>query len=225
MNTGELKDYFRMVVDEPDVSFLTDTQINMFLKLGFEEYRNIVYSESPADIISTANFTVSGVKSIDLTSVIPDGGAPTDVLLGSNASAPMLSLWKIAIIDGSGDTTYYMDITRDEETIPSEYNPLVGSSTAWLEGSLLRFGGSISATLKFYYLKASAVDWTAPTDFIDNFPQFHHVIALKAAKHYSIIDNGINEQLEQKTAKFEQEMREYFQVTRTPRGAQYVSED
>jgi len=224
MNTTELLDYFNAMIDEDDTTFITNTQRYLFLKLGYNEFRNIIYSESPGDVVSTADFTVSGAKEIDLALVIPDGGGIGDELLGSNSTKPLMKLYKVAKVDSTGDVSYYYDIVPNEESSPTSYNLLVGSPTVWLEGSKLRIGGATSATLRLYYLESSPVDFSLPSAFIDNFSQFHHIIALLAAKHYSIMDNGVNQQLEEKTRAFVNEMKMFFQTTRAPSAASYVEE-
>jgi len=222
VNTTELKDYLNAIIDEDDNTFITESQRNLFLKLGYDEFRNIIYAESPGDVVSTADFTLSGVDVLNLATTLPDGGGAGSELLGANANNPMLKLWKVAKIDSTGDVDYFFDIVPSEESVPMNYNLLVGSPTVWLEGTQLRIGGDTSATIRLYYLKSNTVDFSSPSAFIDDFAQFHHIIALFAAKHYSIMDNGVNQQLEEKTIQFEKRMREFFQTTRSPSASSFV---
>ncbi len=224
MNTTELMRYFEMVIDESDNTFVNATDKALFLKLGHNEFRTIAFEETPLDMVSSVNFTLAGVRTIDLTTLVPDAGAAGDVLLGGNSDNPMLKLHSVAMMSGT-DVSYYYDLVVDNTNITDYPYPILATPIAWLRASTLRFATDQTGTIRVSYLKESSVDFAAVVaTFVDDFPQFHPLIAMFAAKHYSVIDNGVNEQLEAKTASFTQEMKAFLSSTRVPRGAQWVQE-
>lgn len=223
MNTTELLRYFEMVIDESDNTFVNETDKYLFLKLGHNEFRTIAYEETPLDMVSTVNYTLSSAKTIDLTAVVPDGGGAGSELLGANANNPMLKIHSVAMMS-TDDVSYYYDLVVDNREITDYPYPILSTPIAWLRASTLRFATAQTGTVRVNYLKEASVDFSAASGFVDDFPQFHPLIAMFAAKHYSVIDNGVNEQLEAKTAQFTQEMRSFLQSTRVPRGASWVQE-
>ena len=225
MNTTEIMRYFEMVIDESDNTFVNATDKALFLKLGHNEFRTIAFEETPLDMVSSVDFTLSGVRTLDLEAIDPDGGGgPTTRLLGSTAANPMLKLHSVAMMSGT-DVSYYYDLVVDNTNITDYPYPILATPIAWLRASTLRFATDQTGTIRASYLKESSVDFAAVVaTFVDDFPQFHPLIAMFAAKHYSIIDNGVNEQLEAKTASFTEEMKAFLSSTRVPRGAQWVQE-
>ena len=228
MNTTELLRYFEMVIDESDNTFVNETDKYLFLKLGHNEFRTIAYEETPLDMVSSVSYTLSSDKTIDLTTAVPtDGGSP---ILGKPPNTisdrTMLKIHSVAMMS-TDDVSYYYDLVVDNREITDYPYPILSTPIAWLRASTLRFATAQTGTVRVNYLKESDVDFnltTNPDGFVDNFPQFHPLIAMLAAKHYSVIDNGVNEQLEAKTAQFTQEMRSFLQSTRVPRGASWVQE-
>ena len=224
MNTTEIMRYFEMVIDESDNTFVNATDKALFLTLGHNEFRTIAFEETPLDMVSSVDYTLAGVRALDLEAIDPDGGGgPTTRLLGSTAANPMLKLHSVAMMSGT-DVSYYYDLVVDNTNITDYPYPILATPVAWLRASTLRFATDQTGTIRVSYLKESDVNFAGVDLFVDNFPQFHPLIAMFAAKHYSIIDNGVNEQLEAKTASFTQEMKAFLASTRVPRGAQWVQE-
>ena len=227
MNTTELMRYFEMVIDESDNTFVNAADKALFLTLGHNEFRTIAFEETPLDMVSSVDFTLAGARTIDLEAVDPDGGGgATTRLLGATAANPMLKLHSVAMMS-AGEVSYYYDLVVDNREITDYPYPILATPIAWLRASTLRFATDQTGTIRVNYLKESDVNFDAvanPNGFVDNFPQFHPLIAMLAAKHYSVIDNGVNEQLEAKTASFTQEMKAFLASTRVPRGASWVQE-
>ena len=213
-----------MVIDESDNTFVNATDKALFLTLGHNEFRTIAFEETPLDMVSSVDFTLAGARTIDLEAVDPDGGGgATTRLLGASAANPMLKLHSVAMMS-AGEVSYYYDLVVDNREITDYPYPILATPIAWLRASTLRFATDQTGTIRVNYLKESDVDFSAAGQFVDNFPQFHPLIAMFAAKHYSVIDNGVNEQLEAKTASFTQEMKAFLASTRVPRGASWVQE-
>ncbi len=224
MNTTEIMRYFEMVIDESDNTFVNAADKALFLTLGHNEFRTIAFEETPLDMVSSVDYTLAGVRTIDLEAVDPDGGGgATTRLLGATAASPMLKLHSVAMMSGT-DVSYYYDLVVDNTNITDYPYPILATPIAWLRASTLRFATDQTGTIRVNYLKESDVNFAGVDLFVDNFPQFHPLIAMFAAKHYSVIDNGVNEQLEAKTASFTQEMKAFLASTRVPRGAQWVQE-
>ena len=224
MNTGELLRYFEMVIDESDNTFVNETDKHLFLRLGHNEFRTIAYEETPLDFVSSVSYTLSSAKSIDLAGVNPDGAlGASSRLLGEDAFNPMLKIHSVAMMS-TDDVSYYYDLVVDNREITDYPYPILSTPIAWLRASTLHFATAQTGTVRVNYLREAKVDFSLTAGFVDDFPQFHPLIAMLAAKHYSVIDNGVNEQLEAKTAQFTQEMRSFLQSTRVPRGASWVQE-
>ena len=224
MNTTEIMRYFEMVIDESDNTFVNAADKALFLTLGHNEFRTIAFEETPLDMVSSVNFTLAGVRTIDLSTLVPDDAG--SVLLSNSVTTStrtMLKLHSVAMMSGT-DVSYYYDLVVDNTNITDYPYPILATPVAWLRASTLRFATDQTGTIRVSYLKESDVDFSVAGQFVDNFPQFHPLIAMFAAKHYSVIDNGVNEQLEAKTASFTQEMKAFLASTRVPRGAQWVQE-
>ena len=224
MNTTEIMRYFEMVIDESDNTFVNATDKALFLTLGHNEFRTIAFEETPLDMVSSVDYTLAGVRTIDLSTLVPDDAG--SVLLSNSVTTStrtMLKLHSVAMMSGT-DVSYYYDLVVDNTNITDYPYPILATPVAWLRASTLRFATDQTGTIRVSYLKESDVDFSVAGQFVDNFPQFHPLIAMFAAKHYSVIDNGVNEQLEAKTAAFTQEMKAFLASTRVPRGAQWVQE-
>ncbi len=224
MNTTEIMRYFEMVIDESDNTFVNAADKALFLTLGHNEFRTIAFEETPLDMVSSVDYTLAGVRTIDLSTLVPDDAG--SVLLSNSittSTRTMLKLHSVAMMSGT-DVSYYYDLVVDNTNITDYPYPILATPIAWLRASTLRFATDQTGTIRVNYLKESDVNFAGVGLFVDNFPQFHPLIAMFAAKHYSVIDNGVNEQLEAKTASFTQEMKFFLASTRVPRGAQWVQE-
>jgi hypothetical protein len=216
--------YFEMVIDESDNTFVNAADKALFLTLGHNEFRTIAFEETPLDMVSSVDYTLAGVRTIDLSTLVPDDAG--SVLLSNSittSTRTMLKLHSVAMMSGT-DVSYYYDLVVDNTNITDYPYPILATPIAWLRASTLRFATDQTGTIRVNYLKESDVNFAGVDLFVDNFPQFHPLIAMFAAKHYSVIDNGVNEQLEAKTASFTQEMKAFLASTRVPRGAQWVQE-
>ena len=213
-----------MVIDESDNTFVNAADKALFLTLGHNEFRTIAFEETPLDMVSSVDYTLAGVRTIDLSTLVPDDAG--SVLLSNSittSTRTMLKLHSVAMMSGT-DVSYYYDLVVDNTNITDYPYPILATPIAWLRASTLRFATDQTGTIRVSYLKESDVNFAGVDLFVDNFPQFHPLIAMFAAKHYSVIDNGVNEQLEAKTASFTQEMKSFLASTRVPRGAQWVQE-
>ena len=178
-------------------------------------------------MVSSVDYTLAGVRTIDLSTLVPDDGG--SVLLSNSVTTStrtMLKLHSVAMMS-AGEVSYYYDLVVDNREITDYPYPILATPIAWLRASTLRFATDQTGTIRVNYLKESDVNFDTvanPNGIVDNFPQFHPLIAMLAAKHYSVIDNGVNEQLEAKTASFTEEMKAFLASTRVPRGASWVQE-
>ena len=53
MNTGEVFSLFKQYADEPDATWLTDADIQIYLDRGYEEFRRLVIQQDPYTYYST----------------------------------------------------------------------------------------------------------------------------------------------------------------------------
>jgi hypothetical protein len=91
----------------------------------------------------------------------------------------------------------------------------------------LFFAGPVSQTVGVFYVpypskpeNATGIDWSKTgaldNEYIDDFPQFHKLIALVAAKeYYAVRDGADSSQIMREVAKIEGDMERFF-ITRSP---------
>ena len=85
MNTFEIAQLFRRYCDEPDQSFLTDADVALYCKLGYDEFRQFVNSINPYILARHVVIQVNNSFRYDLTQANATAtGANTPSILGTN---------------------------------------------------------------------------------------------------------------------------------------------
>jgi hypothetical protein len=217
---------FRSYIDESDTTFISDLQAQLALRGAYDTVREKIAQLSPMSIIERQSYTVSNATSLSLSQVVPR-------ILGKTVDAPrLLRLQGVFYLNPST-----MEITQELTGVGSLqelYNSSIGTSGlgygqpayCFIKDALF-FPGPVTKTVGVFYVpypskpeNATGIDWskTAPadTEYIDDFPQFHKLIALTAAKeYYSVRDGGDNPQLLRELSAIESDMERFF-ITRTP---------
>lgn len=198
MTVAETVDYWRMLTQEPDSSFISDSQVTMLLRLAYREFRQTVSRYDDRYYINSVVLPISGT-SYDLSTGVPSvlGATPTDPvmkrIISIRDNVTQGAIWRgVATrraLDSGGNTS------------ANQY--MLEGSTLWFENS--NTGGSLLLT----YEPIEAVDWTILTaaTYIDNLVDYHDLIALFAARRYQAIDasdnKGLNVEIKTRTADLE----------------------
>ena len=83
---------------------------------------------------------------------------------------------------------------------------------------------NVTDTVTIQYLNRLNQNFTVGSaNFIDNFGQFHDLIALYACQQYAIMDGAPNPMVEALIPQREDDLERYF-VNRSNAGAQYVAD-
>lgn len=225
MLSNSIKALFLEFIDETDITFQSDASTDMFLDLGYNAYRNIIWATDPDIMTYQADFnwgSLSTNNQLDLSDIaaipglitIPNGfdnTAPFAPIMGMNAMSGerLLNLRKIVAISAVGAEDGRLFNLRNSKT-DFDYSDANFS----LEGTLLK-SNTDTSFIRLYYMAEPPTNIWGFSTFIDDLSQFHAIIALFAARYYAIKDGGINDQLEAKTKSMEAEFRAWLQAGRT----------
>ena len=221
MNVGQVFELFKQYCDEPDTTFLTNTNAATYLRMGQNEYRTVIQQMDPQAFSTSVVITVSG-RTYDLNS---DAVAPEAVtLLGSapliNAvpTQPMIMLLNTRYTDTAGTSRGRMfRMVSNLRTLETDYESVSLIST------VLTFSITISGTVLLTYVAEPAVTWSSTsTAFIDNFGMFHDLIALYAYKQYAIRDAAANPIIFSQIKKREDQLRAHI-LSMRQEASQYVN--
>tara|TARA_R100001163_G_C5048974_1_gene185944 strand:- start:165 stop:848 length:684 start_codon:yes stop_codon:yes gene_type:complete len=214
MNTGEVYNFFRSLIDEDDETFLTKAQAVTMLSEAYREFRDLVVSIQPDVFTKQAFITLNNTNKYDLT--VPDTAPPNIKFLSSASNGGATSEFKIqrlvriARIDSttSNQVTQYLNPRNNVEL-------LCGDDYA-RQGTNICFGYDYTETMRIEFVPYHTVDFDAASGFIDNLDQFHPLIALMAAKYYEVRDNAENTALERRRQEKIRELKTW--LTRFWRG-------
>ena len=235
MLTNELAQYFRSIADEPDTTFLTDADVALYLKLGYDEFRQFVTEVAPKTYVNAEIITLTDTDIYDLTQGNVDPtGANTPSLLGPNPNRNaqvlprMVRLLHIDVVNSSDDIRYRMSLVNSNDELRA-----LGAA-ALLKSDKLIFSGTHTNTLiKVYYVPIQSIGlapgvynptWTTAINaatFIDDFDAYHDLIALMAYDHYAIRDAAANPLVLQRKEGRKMALREYLE-RRDVAGPHYV---
>ena len=215
MTPVELKSLFRQYTDEPDQTFMTNVNVEDYLRQGYREFRQLVLMHNPSVYQTSVNITLTvSADSYELSSAAAAAGT----VLGSNPGSPrMVMLLGVRQVEpASGDTLrnlYGLPSRRALGTSPDGY---------FLDGSVLRFPEKTTGTFAIDYAPEGLVNWSAGT-YVDDLTDWHDLIALYATRTYLIRDQGQNPMLLGQIATRERDFIRYIQE-RDVDAAGYVNE-
>lgn len=205
MTVAEVVEYWRMLTQEPDNSFLTDSNVTVLLRNSYREFRKTVGMYSDSYFIATATISPSG-GSYNLAT------GPVSILGPAPTNARMRRLINIADADGSapGFGAVYQGVSTRRALFAGN------NSTAnlfYLEGTTLWFDTTnTAASILVTYEPVEAVDWTVLTaaTFIDDLQEFHDLIALYGARRYMAIDAAGAREMDNEIKRREADLEDYF---------------
>jgi len=221
MNVGQVKALFKDFIDEADTTFISSANVALYCEIGYNQFRNVVNECDPSYYMEDYELSlVDGEMDLSTTAVSGEAGK---FLLGDPADAPakgqLSRLVKVASIGTSGDLTpaFYYTAAQGRDELQITADSFV------LEGTVLRFSGKITDTIRLYYLPKTTVDFTeADATLIDDLTEFHDLIVLFAYGNYAIRDGAGNQQIALQGKTREEAFRAYLERGRNFGAADHV---
>ena len=217
VNATQVATYFREIIDEPDTTFIDGPRAQRFLEMGSEEYRRMIADLDPEILVERVTINLANAREYDLSA---DAVAPEVVtILGEMpTNARMVRLIDIESVDANGDNQYILESVTSLKALRNAQIGLYWRELAYLltRSSVLMLSSDYNGLLRLNYVPEDPTDWslTGPidTEYIsDNLTEYHDLIALLAAKHYHIMDQSTNEQLERQLKQRKDDFMEYTQ--------------
>lgn len=210
MTTYELKQLFRSYADEPDTSFLTDSDIELYLGIGYGRFRALVNSVDEMRYAKEKDVSLTASKTIDLAA----SGVDFETILS------------VSIVNtGDTSTTPLVPVTTPDELFRVDMGRQI-SRYLLIDGSL-KFSSEISATVRVVYVPKSTVVWStvSPGATVDSMTMFHDLIVLLAYANYAIRDGEQNMALMQQMQERLSEFRAYLMEGQSRQQSSAVIDD
>jgi hypothetical protein len=198
MFVEDVRALFDLIIDEPDVTYITVAQRRTALAAAEANYRQFILASEERAYAIEQDITVLGTQEYDL------GGAISAVrLMGPSitTAARLYKLHRVGMVDDAGNVTTYLGGDRDlaSTTFSQDFGDTLNNVPSYtMIGTVMRFSNPYTGVLRLVYTPASTTDWTkdAPLDneFIDDFDPFHKIIALIAARDYYTTRDGATHQ-------------------------------
>tara|TARA_R100001594_G_scaffold107298_1_gene141866 strand:+ start:1269 stop:1946 length:678 start_codon:yes stop_codon:yes gene_type:complete len=206
MNTTEVYNFFRSLIDEDDTTFLTQAQAVTMLSEAYSEFRDLVVSIQPDVYTKQAFITLTNSDVYDLTAQDPVTNIRflSTAADAANSGSKLHRLVRIAAIDNttSNQASYFLTPKNSVEL-------LCGDDYA-RQGNNICFGYKYTDTFRMEFVPYHNIEFDTVNGFIDNLDQFHPLIALMAAKYYEIRDNAENTALERRRQEKIRELKTWL---------------
>lgn len=220
MNLLDAQTLFRDYIDDPDQTFLTDSQVNQYLKFGINDWRGIIRQHRPDMLLETIELTVANNAnyaaqpasakpinaSLDLNdpAIVYPGKVPNTPLMGPNTTAALPLYGPVQAI-----TNIYMgssEMSRDRtiRMVPVASGAPLGLSSSlnnyMLQRYIIYFNARFPDEITIEYFPIAATDPTTmlATDALENgmLETFQELLVLLATRRYFIRDGVLNEPIE-----------------------------
>lgn len=213
MTPAELSARFRLYIDEPDQTFVSDANVESFMDEGYREFRNLVCDIDPQIYDVSQAITLASATEFDLAT-----GSPS--FLGVTPTATAGRLVRINAfnrVNGSGEV-----LERFQGVSSARSTDVTGSSYA-LVGTKLVFSRTLTGTYNLHYVPEASITWTGggASAYVDDLVIFHDLIPLLAYRQYAIIDGAESEPILRQTGIRLEQFKEYLQA-RSADGCDYV---
>jgi len=188
MIVSEVTALFRFYTGEDDNTFISPAQEQILLNQAYEEYRDFISACDPLAFVRSTDISVVNSSTYAL-----DGGNPV-ILLGADAGltegARLKKINQIGLLNSSGQVIQILrGTTRIDGITPVAFT----EAEYALIGSTLQFSLTLGTIpLRIYWEPESQVNWATGASFIDNFTNWHDIIAQLAWRHYAAADNSMN---------------------------------
>lgn len=201
MNTGEVKAFFRLLASEPDLTFFDATAEANACKRAHNRFRRIVVKYRPKFLEEFVDVTLSSAREIDLV-----GG--TVKLFGASAThGPALKITEMVEVNSSGDIVREFRFVRSRKELLSSFDNV---EPALMSGRKIQFGVDVTGTLRIFFVSVGKVVWTNAADFVDDFSDYHDLIAYFAYEEYAALDQAFPQPMLQKLMRMEKEFIEHL---------------
>lgn len=225
MNALQIANYARDQLDDPNLVFLSQPTLALYLQIGYDRFRALLPDEAKEIVYAPA--ILNNVSQIDLNNVL-FGQTPIQ--------ARCQRITRVQAVDPlTGQLLAILVRSSYESLSPilSTTAPIFiayGSIRWWLDGRILRFSSSISLKIEVWYVPDQTINWQSATVtgadvYVDDFADFHPLIALFAAQQYAAKDGAGNVRIDQNLATYKAEMVDFFAQTRSGQGSRYVQDD
>jgi hypothetical protein len=228
MNIAQIATYFRQLCDEPNKTFLTDTDVSRYLQTAYEQFREYATQSDPKTYAErlTIGINLSGVNTLDLTAnpIVPGGAS---AILGNTAwtnNRAMLRLLDVMNVDNN--TGLVSVIFQGAGSYNELYVPDLNKAPSYfLNGTTLYFSNPISGRLDIEYIRQADLTTfsnLAATTYIDNLVPYHDIIAILAYRSYAMRDGALAPAVEAQLGLRLNDLKEYVQTGRQRRGNNHV---
>jgi hypothetical protein len=204
---AEIIDNYKMMVQEPDFTFLSAVQVARLLSQAYDEFRSLVNTYD-RNYYATEVTIAPGATEYDL------GGTVNAVrILGPGPTADRLSRL-VEISDVSTNLPYGALIWQGVGSRRALLNYASGHEYRkyYLQGSVLYFPTTVDQLL-VRYIPVSRLVWVIPAVGSvepDDLVEFHDLISLYAARRYYAIDASTNRQFEAEIKIRERDLINYM---------------
>ena len=211
MTPAELRSYFRALADEPDYTFLTTTDVDLYLTIGYNQFRQAVANIDPYIYATAIDFDVSSTREVNLTTL-------STPVLGSSVAAGnrLLQLIALEAVNSEGDVTFEFRPVNSASALSNTRFGFI-----W-RGQRLVFGADVTETLRLTYLPEANVTWSGSSE-LDDMTMFHDMVALFAYKQYAMRDGADNEVVKDQIVRHRMMALTEYINSRTLESASYVS--
>jgi hypothetical protein len=224
MTIQQIARLFRQFVDEPNKTFLTDTDVSLYLQIGYDQFREIATQIDPKTFAEPlVSLALTTETQIDLSAnpIITGGPQP---ILGNFAftnDRGALHITDVVQTQVLGDLTTITQILRAAGSYNDLYVPdLLAAPCYYLQNTLMFFSGAPSANYTILGVKqVSNSFWTNlnATTTPDDLVIYHDLIPLLAYRNYAIRDGALAQATEAQLAQRKAEFMEYIQFGRQMR--------
>ena len=204
----QLATYYRRLVDDSDQTFFSQDELAQALSIGYQQFRNLVYSHQPDVLQQVYSVTVPNAFVLNLD----------NVLFGTTPSQTRcMRILRIQSLNQDGSVRrLYRPVGSVEQLQTLSY----AATPAWtLQRRELRFNFQCNDTIQIVYLPQDTINWTAgvvPASnvYIDDLVEWHDLIALFAVQQYAIKDFQMNPAVSVQLATRKADFLSYLTSTR-----------
>jgi len=203
MLVNEVAAAFRLYMDEPDQTFVNDSQLAIWLERGYDDFRAIVTEMDPYIYSRSQTYSLTDARLLDLAA----GAAP---ILGSAATNRLYQLVNIYQIESLALPDNIIATLKPSASAQSTYDY---RSNYTLRGTELLFPAAMTMFIRIDYIPEPNVNWSGlGATYIDDLTRFHDIIALVACLRYAVVDSASNEQLNALLARRIEQLRAYLEA-------------
>ena len=207
MTVEEVASLFRVYMDEPDQTFVSDAQMVIWLTSAYDDFRALVTEMDPQVYTRQQVYSLSNARVLDLATSAPP-------ILGASAAAGqrLYQLVNIYMIESVSQPNNIVENLEPSLSVSSTYDFRANYT---LRGTELIFPDDVTMDIRIDYIPEPNVTWSnsggAGATYIDDLNRFHDIIAMLAYLQYAIVDVAPNNELNGQLARRVQQLRAYLE--------------